>query len=99
MISPGTRATRITRATRMHLADFERPHQPEPLEIVNPAADATYMIDPTLRAEFQTLPLRASGVRGGDVLLVRRWRRGRTLVQRRAVPLAARRRPPHHHRP
>ena len=38
-----------------------------PLEIVNPAAEATYMIDPTLRAEFQTLPLRASGVRGGEV--------------------------------
>jgi penicillin-binding protein 1C len=39
----------------------------EALEIVNPAAEATYMIDPTLRAEFQTLPLRASGVQGGDV--------------------------------
>lgn len=39
----------------------------EPLEIVNPAAEATYMIDPTLRAEFQTLPLRAAGVHGGDV--------------------------------
>jgi penicillin-binding protein 1C len=39
----------------------------EPLEIVNPAAEATYMIDPTLRAEFQTLPLRASGVSGGAV--------------------------------
>jgi penicillin-binding protein 1C len=40
---------------------------PLTLEIANPAADATYMIDPTLRAEFQTLPLRASGVQGGDV--------------------------------
>jgi penicillin-binding protein 1C len=40
---------------------------PEALEIANPALDATYMIDPTLRAEFQTLPLRASGVQGGDV--------------------------------
>jgi penicillin-binding protein 1C len=39
----------------------------EPFEIANPAADATYLIDPTLRAEFQTLPLRASGVRGGEV--------------------------------
>ena len=36
-------------------------------EIANPASDATYLIDPTLRAEFQTLPLRASGVRGGEV--------------------------------
>jgi penicillin-binding protein 1C len=29
-----------------------------PLEIVNPPAGATYLIDPTLRREFQTLPLR-----------------------------------------
>lgn len=39
----------------------------EALEIVNPTAEAIYLIDPTLRAEFQTLPLRASGVRGGEV--------------------------------
>ena len=31
----------------------------KPLAIVNPPAAATYMRDPTLRAEFQTLPLRA----------------------------------------
>jgi penicillin-binding protein 1C len=50
-------------------ASRERPKrgESEPFEIANPAADATYMIDPTLRAEFQTLPLRASGVRGGEV--------------------------------
>jgi len=29
-----------------------------PLEIVNPPSGATYLIDPTLRREFQTLPLR-----------------------------------------
>jgi hypothetical protein len=28
------------------------------LELVNPPAGATYLIDPTLRREFQTLPLR-----------------------------------------
>ena len=28
-------------------------------EIVSPPSGATYMIDPTLRREFQTLPLRA----------------------------------------
>jgi penicillin-binding protein 1C len=39
----------------------------EALQIVNPGADATYLIDPTLRAEFQTLPLRASGVHGGEI--------------------------------
>jgi len=31
----------------------------ERLRIVNPPAGATYLFDPTLRAEFQTLPLRA----------------------------------------
>jgi penicillin-binding protein 1C len=33
--------------------------RPERLRIVNPPAGATYLFDPTLRAEFQTLPLRA----------------------------------------
>jgi membrane carboxypeptidase/penicillin-binding protein PbpC len=31
------------------------------LQIVNPPEGATYLRDPTLRAEYQTLPLRASG--------------------------------------
>ena len=34
------------------------------LEIVSPADGATYLLDPTLRAEFQTLPLRAAAARG-----------------------------------
>ncbi len=33
-------------------------------DIVNPPAGATYLIDPTLRAEFQTVPLRAIGGEG-----------------------------------
>jgi penicillin-binding protein 1C len=33
--------------------------RPERLHIVNPPAGTTYLFDPTLRAEFQTLPLRA----------------------------------------
>jgi penicillin-binding protein 1C len=37
------------------------------LEIVSPPEDATYLIDPTLRREFQTLPLRASSTSGGLV--------------------------------
>jgi penicillin-binding protein 1C len=37
------------------------------LTIVSPPADATYLIDPTLRREFQTLPLRVSNGRGGRV--------------------------------
>jgi membrane carboxypeptidase/penicillin-binding protein PbpC len=32
--------------------------------IASPPAGATYMVDPTLRMEFQTLPLRALGARG-----------------------------------
>ena len=31
------------------------------LRITNPANDATYLIDPTLRSEFQSLHLRATG--------------------------------------
>ena len=34
------------------------------LEIVSPLAGATFLRDPTLRSEFQTLPLRARGARG-----------------------------------
>jgi penicillin-binding protein 1C len=34
--------------------------QARPIAIVNPPPGAIYLIDPTLRAEFQTLPLRAT---------------------------------------
>ena len=34
------------------------------LEVVSPPDGATYLIDPTLRSEFQTLPLRARGTTG-----------------------------------
>ena len=34
------------------------------LSIAAPLAGAVYLIDPTLRSEFQTLPLRAQGGRG-----------------------------------
>jgi penicillin-binding protein 1C len=37
------------------------------LAIVSPPPDATYLIDPTLRREFQTLPLRATAAAGGSV--------------------------------
>jgi penicillin-binding protein 1C len=36
----------------------QAPRAPRRLELVNPPAGATYLIDPTLRREFQTLPLR-----------------------------------------
>jgi hypothetical protein len=38
-----------------------------PLTIVSPPADATYLIDPTLRREFQTLPLRVVASMSGPI--------------------------------
>jgi penicillin-binding protein 1C len=38
-----------------------------PLTIVSPAADSTYLIDPTLRREFQTLPLRVVASTSGPI--------------------------------
>jgi penicillin-binding protein 1C len=43
---------------------------PSALDIVNPPAGAVYLRDPTLRDEYQTLPLRATGDGRGGVL---RW--------------------------
>lgn len=37
------------------------------LDIVNPPSGATYLIDPTLRREFQTLPLRVTSGRAGRI--------------------------------
>ena len=37
------------------------------LEIVNPPTGASYLIDPTLRREFQALPLRATSARPGRI--------------------------------
>jgi penicillin-binding protein 1C len=41
-------------------ADRTPQRRPAPLTIANPPSGATYLIDPTLRREFQTLPLRAT---------------------------------------
>ena len=38
-----------------------------PLTIVSPPADATYLVDPTLRREFQTLPLRVVASTSGPI--------------------------------
>jgi membrane carboxypeptidase/penicillin-binding protein PbpC len=49
---------------------------PASLEIANPPPGATYLIDPTLRPEFQTLSLRAVAARPGRI----EWRvNGRTV--------------------
>jgi penicillin-binding protein 1C len=37
------------------------------LTIVNPPDDATYLVDPTLRREFQTLPLRVTAATAGPI--------------------------------
>ena len=38
-----------------------------PLEILNPPAGGIYLLDPTLRPQFQTLPLRVAGASRGQV--------------------------------
>jgi len=55
--APAALVTRAASVTNAAPADARR--RPERLRIVNPPAGATYLFDPTLRAEFQTLPLRA----------------------------------------
>jgi penicillin-binding protein 1C len=56
-------AAKATRATEDHVAT------PGALTIVAPLAGALYLFDPTLRAEFQALPLRARGGAAGRL----RW--------------------------
>ena len=48
-----------------HVSTKETPRPA--LEIVNPPSGATYLIDPTLRREFQTLPLRVTSLRPGRI--------------------------------
>jgi penicillin-binding protein 1C len=48
-------------------ADDRRAASRAPLTIVSPAADSTYLIDPTLRREFQTLPLRVVASASGPI--------------------------------
>jgi penicillin-binding protein 1C len=53
------RANARTRGARSAgSTDDRRAASRAPLTIISPAADSTYLIDPTLRREFQTLPLR-----------------------------------------
>jgi penicillin-binding protein 1C len=48
-------------------AKMDRARREGGLDIVNPPTGATYLIDPTLRREFQTLPLRATTRRPGQI--------------------------------
>jgi penicillin-binding protein 1C len=54
-----------TRASRM--AKPLPARQPKPLQIVSPADGSTYLIDPTLRREFQALSLRAVASERGRI--------------------------------
>jgi membrane carboxypeptidase/penicillin-binding protein PbpC len=62
------RATRATPPTLTRRADADRDHatgaRAAALTIASPLAGATFLIDPTLRPEFQALPLRAMGATG-----------------------------------
>ena len=50
-----------------HASAHVKGHVKAPLEIVNPPSGATYLIDPTLRREFQTLPLRVVAATSGMI--------------------------------
>jgi len=56
------------RVVHLRAPSSERP-QAAGLRILNPPAGAVYLVDPTLRPEFQTLPLRATTPASGPV----RW--------------------------
>ncbi len=67
-IDAASRAGRVQRASAEQAGIEPMPaHGPADgqLAIVAPLAGATYSIDPTLRREFQSLPLRAGGVPAG----------------------------------
>lgn len=61
--SPRTGVPLVRRASAVQAAVRPKP----PLAIANPADGATYMIDPTLRREFQTLPLKAIADADGPI--------------------------------
>jgi penicillin-binding protein 1C len=69
---PGRSSTTLASAVRpVHSSKS----QSQPFDIVSPADGATYLIDPTLRPEFQRVPLRAIGGRGRV-----EWRVGDRLI-------------------
>ena len=107
------RATVASRQARGRVNAAPTPHMdehgPESFAILSPADGATYLIDPTLRADFQRVPLRAwRGSWRGRMAhrrshrRRRRWRRG--VAPRARCPSSARARRlrtdgrgPHHH--
>jgi membrane carboxypeptidase/penicillin-binding protein PbpC len=59
--SPSGAAPRLPPTVYSPSGAAYRPTASGPLAIVTPLAGAVYLVDPTLRREFQALPLRASG--------------------------------------
>ena len=77
--SRASRGAAVARAslTATRAGAASRPPAPAtPLAIVSPPDGATYLIDPTLRREYQTLPLRAVSASGGLI----EWRVSGRLV-------------------
>ncbi|HEY7187645.1 MAG TPA: penicillin-binding protein 1C [Vicinamibacterales bacterium] len=56
-----------TRAAKQPLVVVRRSAPTMPLTIASPPADATYLVDPTLRREFQSLPLRVVATTSGPI--------------------------------
>jgi penicillin-binding protein 1C len=53
---------------RVVKAALARSSEVSALQIASPPAGATYLIDPTLRREFQTIPLRVTSDRPGEIV-------------------------------
>jgi penicillin-binding protein 1C len=56
-----------TTVSRVAHVDAREDHARAPLTIVSPPPDSTYLIDPTLRRDFQTLTLRAVSATDGPI--------------------------------
>ena len=57
----------VTRAEPASIDSTRHTSAPGPFAIVRPLGGAVYLIDPTLRPEFQTLPLAAQGASSGFI--------------------------------
>jgi penicillin-binding protein 1C len=66
--SPIERRAEVQLARRATTTAGDPRHRPSAgLRVTHPAEGTVFLIDPTLRAEFQAVPFRASGAGGGEV--------------------------------
>ena len=77
-------APRVMSASTRPAAALAPPTVRDPLEIVNPPAGATYLIDPTLRREFHAAAARPRGITQHDRMAGRRPGRRVVVVGDRA---------------